>query len=234
MAQKIIELPGIGPVVLAKRRGAKNIRLSIQPNGRVRVGMPTWTPYTAGISFALSRRDWILKNRSTVPKVLLKDGQRIGKSFRLRFILKPEAKKTSARMGINSITVTSNLLIDSELVQSRASKAAEKALKSEAQVLLGDRLGQISSKYGLAYSGLSIKRLTSRWGSCSSQGQITLNLFLVQLPWRLIDYVIVHELAHTKHLDHSHDFWRLVETIIPDAKARRAEIKRYRPVILPN
>jgi predicted metal-dependent hydrolase len=234
MAQKIVELPGIGPITLAKRRGAKNIRLSIQPNGRVRVGLPIWAPYSAGLSFALSRKQWILQNSISIPRTVLKDGQRIGKSYRLNFKQRTDVKRTQARLGINSITITSHLVVDDETVQKRAVLAAERALKKEAQLLLGNRLRQIAAQNQLDFNGLRIKRLTSRWGSCSSQGQITLNFFLVQLPWRLIDYVIVHELAHTKHLNHSRQFWILMESIIPDAKTRQREIKQHRPVISPS
>lgn len=234
MAQKIVELPGIGTVTLAKRRGSKNLRLSIQPDGRVRVGLPVWAPYSAGISFALSRADWIRSHTATIQKPMLKHGQRIGKSYRLEFMSVPSANRTQARLGINSITISSNLALEHQLVQNRAAKAAERALKKEAEALLGARLKQLSARHSLPYKSLRIKKLSSRWGSCSSQAVITLNYFLIQLPWNLIDYVIVHELAHTRHLNHSRDFWALVEGIIPDAKGRRRQIKNYRPIILPN
>ncbi|MBX4190465.1 M48 family metallopeptidase [Candidatus Saccharibacteria bacterium] len=232
MGQKIIDLPGIGPVVLAKRRGTKNIRLSILPDGRVRLSMPSWVPYATAINFAQSRQDWINQHINIGQPSVLKDGQRIGKSYRLKFNTSLHTSNTQARLGINSITVTSSLPHSHHDVQSKAKAAAERALKKEANVLLGARLEELSKRHGFKYHGFKVKRLSSRWGSCSNQAEITLNYFLVQLPWRLIDYVIVHELAHTVYHNHSREFWDLVERTLPDARARRKEVKTYRPIIL--
>jgi predicted metal-dependent hydrolase len=131
------------------------------------------------------------------------------------------------------ITVISPLQPTDLIVQKAARKACERALKKEAEVLLGRRLQEISGRQALIYKNLKVKRLKTRWGSCSQDGIITLNYYLIQLPWELIDYVIVHELAHTRHLNHSRDFWNLVESIIPRAKERRKIIRNYRPVLLP-
>jgi hypothetical protein len=233
MSQKTVQLPGIGDIILAKRRGAKNLRISVLPDGRVRVSMPTWVPYSTGLSFAASRSDWIKEHLTDALAHQLRDGHRIGKSYRLKFQYGPKPA-AQARLGINSIIITSALDPNHIIVQTKAKSAAEKALKKEAQILLGARLSELSSAHGLPYGDFKVKKLTSRWGSCSSKGDITLNIFLVQLPWRLIDYVIVHELAHTIHHDHSRSFWRLVEKILPEAKALRREIKKYRPMIIPS
>jgi predicted metal-dependent hydrolase len=231
MSQKIVDLPGIGPVILAKRRGAKNMRLTILPDGRVRVSLPPWVPYSAGMSFASMRSAWIRQHTSKLPLSVLTDGQRIGKSYRLKFVKQPAAP-TQARLGINSITITSSLELGHASVQTKAKAAAERALKKEAQRLLGSRLDDLAKKNGFNYNQFKVKRLKSRWGSCSSKGDITLNYFLVQLPWDLIDYVIIHELAHTVHHDHSKHFWQLMEKVLPNAKVLRKQIKTYRPIIL--
>jgi|SRR6266404_615179 len=234
MAQKTVDLPGIGSVILAKRRGTRNLRLSVKPNGQVRVGMPAWAPYSAGIKFALQRSDWIISHLGKTRPIVLKEGQRIGKSYRLGFVSVSRPPKTSTRLGQNSITVTSYLPFDDPDVQSKAARACERALKTEAQKLLKQRLDQIAKAKDFTYKELRIKRLTSRWGSCSNDGRITLSYFLTQLPWHLIDYVIVHELIHTRHLNHSRDFWELFEKVLPGAKYLRKEIKLYDPVLLPD
>jgi predicted metal-dependent hydrolase len=234
MSNKTVELPGIGEVVLAKRRGTKSLRITIQPNGRVRIGMPIWAPYSAGISFALSRRDWILKNQKSHQPQLLQDGHQIGKSYRLHFSSKQMSKPVSARLGINTITISTRLDPFDVGVQAKVVEACEKALKNEAKKLLKIRLDYLSHKHGLAYKELKVKKLSARWGSCSSNQVITLNYYLIQLPWELIDYVIMHELVHTRHLNHSRSFWDLMDQIIPSNKQLRRDIKRFRPVLMPS
>lgn len=232
MSQKIVDVEGIGKVVLAKRRGSRSLRLTIRPDGTVRVGLPHWAPYSAGIDFARHRRDWINKHAADNRPLLLADGHRIGKSYRLTFDTR-QRTKTRTRVAANLISISSPHPHTSRQVQLAAQKACERALKYEAEKLLAQRLEQLSADNQLAYAGIRVKKLTTRWGSCSDKKLISLNYFLVQLPWHLIDYVIVHELVHTRHLNHSKEFWTAFEKILPDAKQLRREIKNYRPVLTP-
>jgi predicted metal-dependent hydrolase len=76
---------------------------------------------------------------------------------------------------------------------------------------------------------VQIRAQKSRWGSCSSAGDISLNWRLVLLPLKLADYVLVHELCHLRHMDHSREFWRLVASLIPDYRSRREHIALLQP-----
>jgi predicted metal-dependent hydrolase len=231
MPQKTVWLPDIGEVILSKRKGAKNIRLSISAAGKVRVGLPAWAPYAAGINFAKSRGNWINQHLDTHKNNQIAQGSRIGKSYRVNYIYNPGASKTTARLSSQAVNITSHLPLNSPSVQSAAVKASERALKKEASQLLPGRLSQIANSHNFAFKDVRIKKLVSRWGSCSSDKRITLNYFLMQLPWELIDYVLTHELVHTRHLNHSPAFWTEFETINPSAKQIRKLIKQYRPVI---
>lgn len=72
-----------------------------------------------------------------------------------------------------------------------------------------------------------IRTQTSRWGSCSSKNNINISSKALFLPRRLLDYILVHELAHTKQRNHSKNFWELVEKVIPDYRERRALLRRH-------
>lgn len=228
MPQKIILLPGIGEVVLTKRRGAKNIRLSVTSAGKVRVSMPPWSPYSAGIRFAKTRAEWLEQQLSTHNSRFVENGDRIGKSHRLEY-QRTTGTKVSSRVTATAVIIKSGLPLNTAAVQDKISAAAERALALEAKTLLPQRLDRLADKYGYSYNSLKIKKLTSRWGSCSSKKDISLSYFLMQLPWDLIDYVLVHELVHTRHMNHSQDFWAEMVSLIPDTTTRRKEIKNHKP-----
>lgn len=228
MAQKRAQVTGVGEVLLQKRRGTKNMRLSLSPSGEVRVGLPTWVPYGVGLQFVKARREWIEKHRRKIPPSQLVVGGLVGKSHRLRYIQAPGLGRTvSTRVSEREVVIKSALAFDSPEVQAKARLACERALKRQAEKLLPQRLEQIANSHGYSYKSMGIKKLTSRWGSCSSKGHITLSLFLMQLPWELIDYVMVHELAHTRYLNHSREFWQEVEHSYPKTKEARRLIKTY-------
>jgi predicted metal-dependent hydrolase len=93
-------------------------------------------------------------------------------------------------------------------------------------------LKRVSNKTGLSYAAASIRQQQTRWGSCSSRCLINLNARLLFLPPNLVTYVLVHELCHTKHLNHSHRFWRLVEFYLPDYRRLNRQLRdggRYIP-----
>lgn len=233
MAVRQVSLANIGAVTLYKRRGNRSLRLSISPRGEVRVSMPYWLPYKAGEQFALSKTTWILSHKAKSTHSELEHGQSIGKAHRLHFAVEYSAVRISTRLASNEVRVThpAHLSSSDPSVQRAARTASIRALRKEAEQLLPQRLQTLSEKTGLGYREVGIKYLKSRWGSCSSSKDITLNLFLMQLPWHLIDYVLVHELTHTKVMRHGRPFWDELEGHIPAAKALRKEINQYQPIL---
>ncbi len=101
--------------------------------------------------------------------------------------------------------------------------------RQRAEERLPTRLKELAAALGVAPAGVQIRAQKSRWGSCSSNGRISLNWRLVLLPLKLADYVLVHELCHLRHMDHSEDFWNLVASLIPDYLERREKIARFQP-----
>ena len=101
-----------------------------------------------------------------------------------------------------------------------------------------DRLAGASDRYadtlGLTYTRLTLRDTRSRWGSCTSDGSIMLNWRLIHFAPSIIDYVIAHELAHLREMNHSSDFWAEVEQILPDYEQARAILKRHDPATLPD
>src|SRR5215471_7057456 len=168
MPYKEFVLDGVGTIKVYKRRGNRNLRLTITANGEVRVTMPPWTPYQAGISFAISKRTWILAQSRQHTTSVLTHGAQIGKSHHLVFqqSLAAVAPKTSVRQTEITITHSPHSTPSDPDVQAAAHAACLRALKSQATTLLGQRLTQLAAVHEVPYKSLAIKRMKSRWGSC--------------------------------------------------------------------
>lgn len=230
MPVKKVEVASIGTVSLYKRRGARNVRLSIAHDGEVRVTLPTWAPYKVALDFLQSRLEWVSAQR-TAPS-LLTDGFDVGKAHHIKFASGPN-KSISTRTTGNEIRVMlpQNTSWDDDKAQQAAKKAAVRALKSEAATLLSSRVKQLAQQYDFSYRSVTIKQLKGRWGSCSEQKDIVLNCYLMQLPWELIDYVILHELVHTKVMAHGPRFWDQMSMVCANVTALRKQIKTHKPVL---
>jgi hypothetical protein len=194
--------------------------------------MPHWVPYAAGLQFAQARREWILEHTAERGRPLL-HGQAIGKSHRLILEKSPAADKVATRVTASAIYVTYPATHDSsdEAVQTPAQRASVRALRAQAEASLPGRLADLADHFSFEYRSVQVKQLTGRWGSCDSRQNIVLNLYLMQLPWELIDYVLLHELTHTRIMTHGPEFWAAMAEVLPDAQARRRAMKGYRPAV---
>jgi predicted metal-dependent hydrolase len=229
MSVKHVIVPSLGSVQLTKRKGNRSIRLSVTASGQIRVSLPTWLPYQAGINFARTKADWITKQQAEHRTPLLSDGQPLGKAHHLHLQASVEAQTISSRLKTTQVLVTYPVALapSDTSVQKTARQVAIRALRSEAEALLPQRLQTIAHQGQFSYNSIQIKQLKRRWGSCNQKGDIVLNLFLMQLPWQLIDYVIWHELTHTKFLHHGDDFWGELSRHVPEAKRLRRQIREH-------
>lgn len=103
--------------------------------------------------------------------------------------------------------------------------AVQQWLKAEAMPLLTERVAIHADRLGVPVPRLGLSNAKTRWGTCSESGRVTLNWRLVHFRLEIIDYVIVHELAHLIELNHSRHFWALVGKLLPDFAAAKAELK---------
>lgn len=233
MAYKQFALDGIGDVTIYKRRGSRSVRLSVDHSGRVKVSMPTWLPYRTGLSYAVSKQAWLTQQLAQHQTPSLASGQTIGKQHQLLF----EPSNDSAIR--TRLTKQSDIIVRypahqtpaGATVQQAAQRACIRALRQEAEALLLPRLRDLATTHDLEFRSFAVKQLKGRWGSCDQRGHIVMNLFIMQLPWELIDYVLLHELAHTQHLHHGPDFWRLLDDMVPGARATSKRLRTFRPII---
>ena len=223
MALKSYSVAGIGPFRVQKRKGTRNMRIRISQDGNVTISIPYWLPFSSGVDFAKSHIQWIEKHRK--PKKLLTEMSRVGMYHQIQFI-EGKTLRVTLDSDLVIVSVPSNLSILDDNVQLAAIRGAKKALIDES-AYLSEKLQEIANKYGFSFKSVSHKFMKSKWGSCSSHKIITLNYRLLDLPERLQEYVMVHELAHTIHMNHSSKFWDIVTEKIPDFKQRRADLKHF-------
>lgn len=225
-----MHVDGVGSVAFHKRRGTRSIRLKIDIHGKPIVTMPYFVPYRTAVHFVQKHTDWI-DNETTKRNLYLPDGMTVGKTHALQYVQQPGLDAPRSRIATGVITVKHTGDWQDDAVQEVAKKACIRALRQEALVFLPKRLENLARLEGYEYSGVSIKQMRGRWGSCNQDKHITLNLFLMQLPIEMMDYVILHELAHTRALHHGPAFWAEMERALPNARQLRKQMKAYEPSI---
>lgn len=228
---KTIQIPQVGTVTLKKSARAKRLILKIDHAGNPTVTLPRFVPYAVGERYAQSHADWIQEHAKPASD-MYEHGQQIG-SHVLQFKSNPTADRARTRVSGSHITVElpPNIDYDSPEAQAAAKKACERAVKKQAEQELLPLLSEIAGEYGYSFNDSKVKNMRSRWGSCSSERVIVLNMWLVQLPLELQEYVICHELAHLNHQHHQAAFWGEVETMVPNYKQLRKSLKSEHPRI---
>jgi len=106
-------------------------------------------------------------------------------------------------------------------------KMINKFYREQAQDYIPDIVETWSGKMGLNYNKVSFRKTKRQWGSCSGKNDLSFNTMMMRLPISVIEYIVVHELAHIKHKHHQKSFWKLVEAYLPDYKYRIATLKEY-------
>jgi predicted metal-dependent hydrolase len=115
------------------------------------------------------------------------------------------------------------------LQQVRAAQADPARGRVQARKLLVERLNALARVHGFTYRKVFVKNQRTLWGSCSSANNINLNVNLTRLPDELRDYVILHELVHTRHKNHSRAFWEALNRIVGDGKKLQRQLRQYQP-----
>ena len=234
MADKIINLDGVD-VTFFKSNKAKNINISIRPNRGVRVSVPRFVSFKNAERFAYQKMDWMkkhlskmqtLENKATVFNM---DTKFSTKQHQLHVVKKDISScKTIIKNGLLKVLVPVSVQVSSNECQVYIRQAIEHTWRKEAKELLPTRTAELAQIHGFEYAKVAIRNSKTRWGSCSFNNNINLSLHLMMLPDHLIDYVILHELAHTKEKNHGIHFWKLLDNLTGNAKGLDKEVKQYR------
>lgn len=224
----------LGTIRVKRHPNARHIRFRISPKGVMTATAPPRTSLGAIKRTATSCRDELLamldEHRN---KIRYYDGQEIGKSHSLRIVTSEHYAQPVVVQRDRAIvaTVPREQQADDIAVQNAIQLEVIKVLKKESKVYLERRLRHLALRLDYRYHKIRYTHTGTRWGSCSSTGTISLNIALMMLPLELIDYVLIHELCHTREMNHSTAFWNLVRAADPSYLIHRRSLKQYSPAL---
>lgn len=208
------------------------MHIKIGTDGRYAATAPFYTPLIFIKQVVNNSREDLRKlaahTSTTKP---YEDGQAIGKNHTLAIVPTQTVKSPTTKILRERLLVylPPTSAIEDATVQQQIRDTVIKILRREAKAYLPNQLAMLARKHGFSYERVRFSHASGRWGSCSSTGTISLNIALMKLPDELIDYVLVHELCHTRHMNHSKHFWAEVETINPRYRLHKRQIATHSP-----
>lgn len=226
---------GIGNISVRQSKRARYLSISIKPFKGVVVTVPFGASYKSAARLVDEKKDWILKNLEKVREI--ENGKSIfdeSTELALRdhkvVINQSDEEYVKVKVANKLINVSYPKTDDvkSDYVQSAIEQGIIWAMRKLAHEYLPGRVGQLAKQFGFKYEQLRLKNIKSRWGSCSKRNNINLSIHLIKLPDYLIDYVILHELAHTVHKNHGPKFWKLLQQSTGNARGLDKELRDYR------
>jgi len=221
-----------------KRSARRTIGFSIDGSG-LAITAPRWVTL-ADIETAIAAKErWIFTKlaewqtraeQRALPRIEWRDGAQIpylGKPVRIALGSANAGLAFDAQAGVLALALPTHA--DAQQIKDRV----QGWLQTEAKRIFGERLAYYAEKLGVAYKGYALSSAATRWGSCSSDGRIRLNWRLIHFPLSIVDYVVAHELAHLREMNHSPRFWQTVESIFPEFREARHTLKHHPPELLP-
>ncbi len=212
------------PYTLVRNPRSRHVRMTLTPEG-LRVSAPTRVPEAEVQRAVASKERWLLRHRDLLhpaPPVLLEDG------MALPFL------DGEVELGVRSAGRPSAVFRPEEgrLVVAAPSPdhvrpLVERAYRRAARDWFAQACDAVAPAVGARPDAISIRDPRTRWGSCSARGSVSFSWRLLMAPARVAEYVVVHELAHLVHLDHSARFWALVDAVRPAHRAESAWLRQH-------
>ncbi len=212
--ENIVEYHGIGAVKHVRNKRSRNLSIRINLRGEVKITRPPYVSLRQAEAFLMLKKQWVMARLADID-----NGNAAGRL--------PEYGQVVSIRGQQV-----------HLVQKRKDESAEdalwKILLDQAKAYLPGRVAELAERHSYHYTGLKIRKMKSRWGSCTAKNSLNLNSWLMMLPDHLSDYVILHELVHTRYRDHSSSFWKEVDRVTGgSSKSLRKALRKVRIMHIP-
>lgn len=211
----VLILDGNPPVEVLLRRSAQARRLSLRISrldGRATLTLPTRVPEREGMAFVRERESWLRKHLSAIePEMPVEIGATVLFEGADVPVIAGPVKRATLKSG--ALTVPDD--------PGKVGKRVAAFMKLRARDALADASDRYAAALGRPYNRISLRDTRSRWGSCSSAGDLMYSWRLIMAPRSVLEYVAAHEVAHLQHMDHSDRFWGVVNDLFPNHKACR-------------
>lgn len=211
------------PLLVVRNPRARRYLLRLNPDGIARVTIPRGGSEAYALAFVEKHRDWLLKQQlrqQTQPR--RPTAWTVGSELWFRGGLVRIESVAEGKIAFG----TEVLRVKDSATDLRP--AIEKFLRGLATKELPRRVLELAAQHQITVARVSVRNQKSRWGSCSRRGTISLNWRLIQTPEFVRDYIILHELAHVRHMNHSEHFWAEVERLCPDYLTAEGWLKTHR------
>ncbi len=221
-----------------KRSSRRTIGFTVDDRG-LSVTAPRWVRMSDIEAAIAEKQKWIFaklaewQQRETtrvLPVMQWQDGATLpflGKSIALKLESPPGILLFDADAGVLQLALPAHAT--AQQIRDRV----QGWLQGQAKRLFAERLDFYAERLGVRHRSLALSSASTRWGSCTSEGVIRLNWRLMHFPLTLIDYVVAHELAHLREMNHGPRFWETVESIFPEFRDARQQLKNHPPTLLP-
>lgn len=211
MTAKVVKFKQIGPVNFVKNRRSKNIKIRVKPDQSVHVSFPFYVSMFEVSQFVNKNMEWIAdqQQKFETKKTKIEAGQFQTKLHSIT-VIKGSENKT--KVNFNEIEIRLKDF-DSDNSRSYLENVMVGIYRFEASKILPPRLTELAQNNGFQFNKLTIRNNKRNWGSCSARNNISLNLQMMKLPDELIDYILLHELVHTRIKNHGPLFWAKLDEL---------------------
>ena len=216
MPVKVVLLPDVGNVTFSQNHRSRRLKLSVRSNQKILVSFPTYVTFSEAARFAEKHKNWIIGQQKKYQNHAGKITPEFPVKTRFHTVnIQPGGERFSVKQKKFEITVSypQNFSVSNKEVGEYFTRIMDGIYRWEARRYLPVRLSELAAKHNLPFNKVSIRNNTSNWGSCSSRNNISLNLKLMKLPDHLIDFILLHELAHTRVKNHGPEFWKLLDNL---------------------
>ena len=216
------------PIRFIRNRQARRYIIRIRPDGSIRATVPRVGSIKEARAFAERSADWILKqlqkrqDQPVHPTTWQTGTEILYRGEKVPLTVNPQANGPVVQFGDQMFPAPHSLNLR---------PAIERHLRKLATSELPARTLTLAQRHGLTVNRVTIRNQSSRWGSCSRRGTVSLNWRLIQMPEFVANYIIIHELMHLREMNHSHRFWREVATVCANYREAKVWIRQHRGLL---